>query len=385
MRTTSTARRSLLTAYRPSAWAVERILGTVMMVAAPLTARTPLPASVWAAMAAGVAGWLAFLVVDRRRPAAALLVLGGSALVTAQTIAATGDGTGVIMVCVALAEVASHTRPAPVMIMGCTAVVVGSAVLGQWARAEPLPELAADVLVVLIVVVLALVRRDYRVKAEHAQRLLEREELARREHARAAALDERTRIARELHDILAHSLGSLAIQLEVADALLSERGDVGAALSRVRRARRLAVDGLAEAGHAVAALRDDVRPLPEALALLAGDHSDCGADPIQVVVDGEPRPIGADACVALLRTAREALTNAARHAPGATVTVMLEYLVDTVRLSIRNGHAPPAPRQGGGADGYGLTGMGERLALAGGTLVAGEDGGGWRVTAEVGG
>ncbi|WP_155374777.1 sensor histidine kinase [Catellatospora vulcania] len=382
MDTSRPARLPFRVAYRPPGWGVERIIGTVMMVAAPLTARPTPTAVVWATMASAVAGWLVFLAVERRRPAVALPALAISAVIAAQIVAVTDDGTGVIMVCVALTGLATHPRPGLGAIMAVTGLALGSAALGLPAHGIPPAELAADAFVILIVVVLALVRRDYRVKAEHAQSLLEREEHARREHARAAALDERARIARELHDILAHALGSLAIQLEVADVLLSERRDVDAALPRVRRARRLAVEGLTEARHAVAALRDDVPPLPEALGRLVTEHAAGGANPVRVTVEGTPRPIAADAAVSLIRTAREALTNAARHAPGTAVTMAVAYLADRVRLSVRNA-ADGHPADAGGPRGYGLTGMAERVALAGGTFAAGADADGWQVTAEV--
>ncbi|GIH06409.1 two-component sensor histidine kinase [Rhizocola hellebori] len=375
-------RRPFWLAYRPPGWTVERIIGTVVMVAAPLTTRAEPAASVWALMTAGVAGWIAFLAFERRLPTVALIALGISAVATAQTIAATDDGTGVIMACVALTGLATYTRPSLGMIMMVTGLVLGSVALGQLVRGQPLTDLTADATVILIVVVLALVRRDYRVKAEHAHRLLEREEHARREHARAAALDERARIARELHDVLAHALGSLAIQLEVVDALLTERGDADAALPRVRLARRLAAEGLTEARLAVAALRDDAPPLPKALLQLVDAHASSGANPATLTIDGNPRPIAADAAVSLIRTAREALTNAAKHAPGAAVAMVVAYLADTVRLSVRNARGARTT-EASSPRGYGLTGMAERVALAGGSFAAGEDADGWHVTAEV--
>jgi signal transduction histidine kinase len=378
----SRARRRFWAAYRPPGWTVERIIGTVLLVAAPLTARTKFTVGTSAIVAVGVAGWIAFLAFERRLPRLALSALGISAVATAQTIAVTDDGTGVIMVCVALTGLATYTRPTLSTIMAITGLVLSSAVLGQLARGLPLSDLAGDATVILVVVVLALVRRDYRVKAEHAQSLLEQEEHARREHARAAALDERARIARELHDVLAHALGSLAIQLEVADVLLSEQRDVDAALPRVRQARRLAVEGLTEARHAVAALRDDVPPLPEALSQLVADHVSGGANAVTLTVNGAARPVAANAAVSLIRTAREALTNAAKHAPGAAVTVVVAYLTDTVQLSIRN-TSTVRSADAGGPRGYGLTGMAERVALAGGTFAAGEDAEGWHVAAEV--
>ncbi|GAA1286680.1 hypothetical protein GCM10009609_60760 [Pseudonocardia aurantiaca] len=86
--------------------------------------------------------------------------------------------------------------------------------------------------------------------------------------------------------------------------------------------------------------------------------------------------------VALLRAAREALTNAARHAPGATVRLVVEFGPQLLRLTVANG-ASTRPPSAGGEPGHGLTGMRERLELAGGRLHAGPDGPGWRVTAEV--
>lgn len=127
-------------------------------------------------------------------------------------------------------------------------------------------------------------------------------------------------------------------------------------------------------------------PLPEALSLLVAEHTDGGANPVTITVDGTPREVAADAAVSLARTAREALTNAARHAPGAAVTVVVAYLAGTVQLSVRNAptvRAMEASVPSLGPRGYGLTGMAERVALAGGTFAAGEDADGWYVTVEV--
>ena len=141
-------------------------------------------------------------------------------------------------------------------------------------------------------------------------------ELTRHEQARAAALDERGRIARDLHDVLAHSLGALSVQLEVAEALLEERNDTAGALERVRRSRRLAVQGLIEARNAVAALRSsEVPALPEALAVLAEQHGQDHRVSVAVRTEGKPRPLESGVIVALLGAAREALTNAGKHAP----------------------------------------------------------------------
>ncbi len=203
---------------------------------------------------------------------------------------------------------------------------------------------------------------------------------AERERSRAAALDERARIAREIHDILAHALAALSVQLETADALL-DGGRVGQAQESVRRAGQLAREGLTETRRAIGALRGDSVPLPELIGeLVASYRSNVDTD-VAVTVTGEPRPLEPDVVLALYRTAQEALTNAQKHSPGAPVEVELRYAPGEVGLIVANS-APPAgaahPLAGSGG-GYGLAGLRERAELAGGSLAAGPVGDGYRV------
>lgn len=219
------------------------------------------------------------------------------------------------------------------------------------------------------------------------------ETLAEREHA--AALAERSRIAREIHDILAHSLADLSIQLELADALLTDGGDRSGALDRVRHAHRLAADGLEETRRAIHALRSDSPPLPEALAAMVGAYHQAGSS-VELDVEGEPRPLTAATGLAILRTAQEALANSHKHAAGLPIQVRLTYGRGCVSLAVSDraqgavgddlqgtlvGSPMPALVAVGG--GYGLAGMRERLRLAGGSLTAGPDRDGWSVHAEV--
>jgi signal transduction histidine kinase len=197
-------------------------------------------------------------------------------------------------------------------------------------------------------------------------------------------LDERARIARELHDVLAHSLGALAVQLDVAQALLVDGGDLERVQDRLQRARGLAVDGLSEARRAVAALRGDIPSLPQLLdGLLQQFRSEGGvAAPLEIC--GTERFLAADAALAALRTAQEALTNARKHAPGATIRVALTYTEAATVLSISDTPAPipvgsrTTDLSATGA-GYGLPGLRERAEAIGGTLHAGPDGDGWTI------
>lgn len=195
--------------------------------------------------------------------------------------------------------------------------------------------------------------------------------------ARVAALRERGRIAREIHDVLGHSLSGIALQLDMADAL-RESGRDDEATAAIRNARALAVDSISETRRAIQALREDTLPLPETLRRMAEGNA-AGFE-----IDGHPCPLGADTTHTLVRVAQEALTNAAKHAPGATRTVRLACTGDRTTLTVTNTAADcPAPATDG--SGLGLVGMRERVALLGGTLHAGPRpaGDGWRVEVEI--
>jgi signal transduction histidine kinase len=272
-------------------------------------------------------------------------------------------------------------------VLGLTGAVIGVLVAGLWFAGRGPTAMLTQPGLVVILVLFSLHRREYRLRAEQTALLLEQASRAHRAQARAAALAERARIARELHDVLAHSLGALGVQLEVAEAQLTEEGDRAGAAARIRRARRLAGDGLVEARAAVAALRADVPPLPEALAELVAGHRADHPAPVTLHTEGGPRALPSGAEVSLLRVAREALTNAARHAPGRPVSVLLDYRGPGVRLTVDNPLPPPtvagcvdtAP----GSGGHGLTGARERIALVGGDLTAGVAADRWRVSATV--
>lgn len=200
-----------------------------------------------------------------------------------------------------------------------------------------------------------------------------------------AALAERARIAREIHDVLAHALAGLSVQLEAARVLLAGHDDPGSALVHIESAQRQAAEGMIETRRAIAALREDARPLAEQLTDLVERHrATTGA--ATLAVRGTPRPLPPQAALAVYRTAQEALTNAARHAPGSRVEAELAYAqretVLTVIDHVRDESAP-APEGGDPGNGYGLTGMTERAELSGGTLRAAAFDGGWRVELRV--
>jgi signal transduction histidine kinase len=359
-------------------WLVVQLLGTLFFAATLLTAHEPDP-WIWACYGVASACWLGFVVFASRAPKTAAVLLAVAGTLPAVIVGWAGDSSAIVLSVIALGRLATLTSVSVGAILGIGLSDIVLAVVSHLAAGQPVADAFSDAGVMLLLVLVGLNRRQYEVQALQAEALLEQTRVAQAEHARAAALDERTRIARELHDVLAHSLGALGVQLELAEALLAERSDVDGALKSVRRSRRLAADGLVEARNAVTALRRDVLPLADALAATAAAHARDHRVTVAFDADGEPGPLPSAVVVALVGIAREALTNAGKHAPGEDVRMRLTYAPGAVRLEVRNALGE-FTRTG---EGFGLAGMRERLALAGGTLTSGPEDGHWRVLAEV--
>jgi signal transduction histidine kinase len=218
--------------------------------------------------------------------------------------------------------------------------------------------------------------------------LIEQTERTQAETARAAALQERNRIAQDLHDLLAHSLGGLVVQLDAADAVLTAGGDQQQVAARLRSSRQLAVEGLREARAAVRELRTDDAPTGEnvADAVAAVVNGPVGVQ-LGLVLDivGEPRPIPYQPAQAFAAVAREAITNINKHAPGSRATASLIFTGPEVRLEMINalgaGSDPAGDDLAGSGAGFGLDGMDRRMADVGGDFHAGVEGSRWVVTA----
>jgi signal transduction histidine kinase len=224
--------------------------------------------------------------------------------------------------------------------------------------------------------------RRIREERERAEALLEQLQQSRAMEIERAALTERTRIAREIHDVLAHTLSALAVQLEGTHMLVEQRPGDPAAVAAVERAHRLAQEGLAEARRAVGALRGDSLPGPDGLGRLVDDFAAATGTPSWFVVRGDPVPLPSEVQLALYRTAQEALTNVRKHAPRATsVDVGLHYTPDGTELVVEDAlpAAVAAPDTSPCSGGYGLVGMRERAELVGGTLEAAPLPSGFRV------
>ncbi len=189
----------------------------------------------------------------------------------------------------------------------------------------------------------------------------------RRRRLEQAAAEERARLAREVHDVLAHTLTALAVQLEAAAMVMEERPGDPRAREAVVRAQRLATAGLEEIGQAVAALRGDHPPGPESVPRLVEEFERRTGVPARFRREGEPCPLPPEAALAVYRAAQEALTNVGKHAEAEEVTVGLRYVGDGVELTVAD---RGRPRPALASSGYGLIGIRERAALLGGRLEA---------------
>ncbi|HEV8274373.1 MAG TPA: histidine kinase [Streptosporangiaceae bacterium] len=205
----------------------------------------------------------------------------------------------------------------------------------------------------------------------------------------AAHQAERTRIARELHDVVAHQLSAIAVQAGAARIAAGSGQGQAAVMATVER---LAREALTELNHLLGALRRepaaDRAPAPtlaELETLL--DTARASGVPADLTVEGPPRALTPGVELSCYRIVAEALTNVARHAPGAPTRVVLRYRPGALDIEVANGPAPggrrpAAPRPASG--GRGVRGMRERAELYGGCLDArARPGGGFVVTAAI--
>jgi signal transduction histidine kinase len=242
-------------------------------------------------------------------------------------------------------------------------------------------------------------REEAQLAQARAEDLLAQLRASQAAQAEAAALTERARLAREIHDVLAHALSGLVLSLDTMELLGRKGGSEPAVLAQlmeqVARGQRIARDGLADTRRAISALRGDELPGAGLLPRLVQDTNAATGIRARLTVAGDSRPLPPEVGLALYRTAQEALTNTAKYAGhGARTELRLSYRPDGVELLVENtpagdGRAPGSPAAAGSAaeeaaagltfGGYGLTGMRERAELLGGTLTAGPAGGGFGV------
>ncbi|MCI3933520.1 sensor histidine kinase [Streptomyces sp. AN091965] len=318
-------------------------------------------------LCAGAAAVFIHVTLERRIWPA--LMSWGVLLMAGVAAQGTGFDTPAAVLWCACAMFALERLPLAVGVIGALTSLGAFAAVNE----DPWPTTAA------VTVGLGLAGYVLRMDAEargNAQRLLTQERAARAAEAESAALGERTRIAREIHDVLAHSLSAQLVHLEAARLLIERDADREQVLGRVVAARAMAAEGLAETRQALSALRGEMTPVEDFLRELAR------TDGAAVAVTGERRALPAEASQAVRRVAQEAMTNVRKHAPGAKVTVCFAYGEGEVALDVTDSGGAPGEFAASGA-GYGLLGMRERAELLGGSLETGPEDEGFAVRLRV--
>ena len=303
---------------------------------------------------------------------------------------------------ITLATVIALSDPAPLTVSGTIGqLIVAYAVAVRYSRgasalvAAPFAlnaitpfsghDSALSGLFMLVIVVAALILGDS--QRQRGQAVAERDETRRAMvdtlRDRAAA-QERNRVARELHDVVAHHLSMIAIQAETAR--LATPGMPAEGQQQLAAIGGTARDALTEMRRLLGVLRVDVDEVAELSPQPGLDRIDelieaarAAGTPVRLTLSGTPVPLPVGVDLSAYRIVQEALTNARQHAPGAAVEVAVVYSDELLQLRISDDGPGPAAAN---PSGHGLHGMRERAAMAGGTLSAGPvDGGGFLVEA----
>jgi signal transduction histidine kinase len=326
----------------------------------------------------------------RRGPAAqvaAALLIGGCGITLAVV-----QPHGPVEIAPSMGVWIAAVRLAPVLAAATAGAITAGLALAVGLTEHSAAQAIPATLVCLLLAVTGQFIRRGRESQDHTELLLAQLQDAREAEAAAAALAERARIAGELHDVLAHSLSALAIQLQGARKLAGREQVSDGLRGTIERSAELAKAGLTDARQAVGALRGEPLPTLDQLAALVEDFRRDTGSAATLRIDGTSRPLPPEASLALFRGAQEALTNITRYAPGAATAVTVSYQLGRTVLTIVD-HLPGrslASAGDHGADlladaggGHGLTAMRERAQRAGGTVRAGPTADGWLVELEV--
>jgi len=336
---------------------------------------------------AGVLVLAAGLAVRRRAPGLALGAVMADVLLEWSYSSDTISLTAFAGALVAFYSVGAHCDlPGAALRLGAgIAVLVAMDVVDMIGRGGNLVEAAGEYPFVLVAWGAGVAASRLRLRAsdlEDRVGLLARE---RDEKARAAAAEERARIARELHDVVAHSVSTMVLQAGGARQVLRSHPDE--ADEALRSAERTGRQALRELRRLLGILRTDegpqLDPQPGVADVepLVEQMREAGL-PVDLELSGQPLAVAPGFDLAAYRIVQEALTNVLKHAGRVETTVRLDFAADALDLVIRN--RGPIPEQNGDGQGHGLVGMRERVALYGGSLRAGpDDDGGFTVHARL--
>jgi signal transduction histidine kinase len=294
-------------------------------------------------------------------------------------------GPGFVVVGLALAGLGMRLQPARAIVAGLVVFAALNLTFLWSGQLHSLPGLASEDVGAAFIFAVGAFTRSTRISHEkaraaqaRAEELLEQLRASQAAQAKTAALAERAKLAREIHDILAHALSGLVLSLDTME-LLGQKAEDHETMAKigeqVARAQRIARDGLADTRRAIAALRGDELPGPALLDQLVQETSAATGIKAVLTVTGERQPLPPEIGLAVYRTAQEALVNTAKYAgPAARAELSLRYRQTEVELAVqdeRTAEAKPPGPAGLTFGGYGLTGMRERAELLGGELTAG--------------
>jgi signal transduction histidine kinase len=288
------------------------------------------------------------------------------------------DGPGFVVGYVALSALALRAPRLTALLAG-TPILIAIATSEAHESENPASSIVAVVLgagFLFVTSALAAFSRD----AHHRSEALLAQEAATREaREQTAILAERSRLARELHDVLAHCLSGLSVQLESARLVASATAADHGLIEQITHAHRLARNGMHDARRALQALRGDEIPGPAKIPHLVSETASALSIPITLHVEGMPRPLAPEAGLTAYRTVQEALTNVAKHGgAGARVKVLITWAPESLDVLIID-HGGGGEKAESLSGGFGLTSMAERAALHGGHLQAGPSDGGYTV------
>jgi signal transduction histidine kinase len=287
------------------------------------------------------------------------------------------------------AATAGHILPAAAVLAGVVIFGAGWQTLGENKSVFSVlgTGLLADTALLAAVLLLGEAVRNRRAWAGEVRRRLQRADEEREREAARRLVEERLRIARELHDVLAHTVAALNVQAGVAADVIDDAPEQAkAALRTIREQSRAA---MTELGATVGLLRGDVTEAPRApaprlaeLGALVQIATDAGVD-VEVSVAGEARALPGAIDLTAYRIVQESLTNVVRHGQASAASVIVSYDPDAIVVRVEDDGRGPEPA-GNGTGGYGILGMHERAAAVGGVLDAGaRPGGGFRVEARL--
>lgn len=346
------------------------------------------PMAPWA-IGVGAAALLAWLVLTAL-PAAAplwprLALLAVMIVAGGVTSALTASVASAVLVVAIVTVLGSTAVPLTVGFTFTASALLAVAICALFA--PPMLQVLVSIAGVAAGVLIGLARRQARLATARERRTAQELVEANRALAASAVRDERARIARDLHDVLAHTLGGLVVQLDAVEAL-TEAGRIGEAADRAHAARELAADGLREARIAVGVLDGtralDLADLVEQVRRLITTEQRLGASVVADVAE-----LHGPATPALVQAfgeaARESLTNARKHSPGASVRLSLGLDGRMLVLDVANARVGAHAGLSASGSGRGLDGIRERFsALPGGAVRVTTDAGTFRLHAAAG-